>query len=103
MELTQEYFDKGISNVLEKVTNLEKVIATKNDLAKLKAEIITKQDLKQQLESQTSELKQYVTESFQTQQVWMDSRFEELIEKYDVRERVHKLEKDVAKLKLERV
>lgn len=92
---TREYFDKGIANILEKM-------ATKDDLAKLKAEMVTKADLKVQLEAQTSELKKYVAESFETQQIWMDERFKEQIENYDVRERVGKLEKDVAKLKLSR-
>ena len=98
MELTKEYFDQGLSNLLEKVTTLESNMATKEDLAALRLEMATKTDLK----LQTVELKQYVQESFETQQVWMGERFSELIVKYDVRERVGKLEKDVAQLKLSR-
>ena len=85
MELTKEYFDKGLGNVLEKIADIEGKMATKDDL-----------------KAQTVELKQYTTQAFETQQVWMDERFNELIVKYDVRERVGKLEKDVAQLKLGR-
>ena len=87
MELTKEYFDKGLSNLLEKIEDIE-------------GKMVTKEDLKVQLDSQTRELKHYTHEAFETQQVWMDERFNELIVKYDVRERVSKLEKDVSQLKL---
>ncbi len=64
MELTQEHFDAGLGNLLERVT-------TKEDLFKLEVNMATKDDLK----AQTFELKQYTTESFETQQVWMKERF----------------------------
>jgi hypothetical protein len=95
MELTQEYFDKGIADIMEKM-------ATKEDLAKLKFDLESKMPTKDDLKAQTVELKQYTTQAFETQQVWMEQRFDELIVKYNVRERVGKLEKDVAKLKLNR-
>lgn len=102
MQLTQEYFDKGIANILEKMI-------TKDDLAKLELRVggiedkmVTKDELKIQLERQTTELKQYTNDAFETQQTWMDHRFDELIVKYDVRERVNVLEKDVDQLKLNR-
>lgn len=82
MELTQEYFDKGLSNILEKM--------------------VTKDELKIQLGAQTQELKKYTHEAFETQQQWMDERFKELIMTYDVRDRVTRLEKDVSQLKLAR-
>lgn len=87
MELTQEHFDKVLSGLMEEITTIKTDMATK---------LATKEDLK----AQTIELKHYVHEAFETQQVWMDERFSELIVKYDVRERVGKLEKDVAQLKL---
>ena len=87
MQLTQEYFDKGLTNILER---LEDVRAT----------MVTKDDLKVQLDAQTKELKDYTTQAFETQQVWMEERFGELIVSYDMRERVGKLEKDVLELKL---
>ena len=62
----------------------------------------TKMATKDDLKAQTVELKQYVAEAFETQQTWIEGRFDELIVKYDVRERVDKLEKDVAKLKISR-
>ena len=93
MQLTQEYFDKGLSNLLEKVNDR---------ITGIEAKMVTKEEFKVGLKDQTKELKQYVQGSFETQQVWMDERFNELIVKYDVRERVGKLEKDVAQLKLGR-
>ena len=92
MELTKEYFDKGLGNILEKVAGLE------DRMVNLEAKVATKDDLA----AQTKELKQYTNEAFETQQVWMEQRFGELIVKYDVRERVGRLEKDVAQLKLNR-
>ncbi len=67
MELTQEYFDKGIGNLMAKM-------ATKDALAKLEANMATKNDLA----AQTVELKQYTNDAFEAQQVWMDERFKEL-------------------------
>lgn len=90
MELTQEYFDKGLANLLE---------ATNENLKKAAAPLVTKQELSVQLETQTAELKQYTNDAFEAQQVWMDERFKELIVKYDVRERVEKLEKEFREFK----
>lgn len=100
MELTKEYFDKALENLMggmatqESVDRLEAKMATKDDLAKLEAKMASKVDLI----AQTKELKQYTTDAFEVQQHWMDERFKELIVKYDVRERVEKLEKDVLQL-----
>ncbi|MEK7161704.1 MAG: hypothetical protein AAB729_03375, partial [Patescibacteria group bacterium] len=66
MELTQEYFDKGLANLLE---------ATNENLKKAAAPLVTKQELSVQLETQTAELKQYTNDAFEAQQVWMDERF----------------------------
>ena len=103
MELTQEYFDKSIGNVLEEVAGVKTGLgALAGKLSNLEAKMVTKVDLKSALEAQTQELKEYTHQSFETQQVWMDERFKELIVAYDVRDRVGKLEKDVAHLKLDR-
>jgi hypothetical protein len=91
MELTQEYFDKGLINLMEKMDT---------KMANLEAKMVTKDELKTQLAAQSKELKQYTAEAFEIQQEWMDERFKELIPKYDLRDRVTKLEKDVAQLKL---
>ncbi len=117
MQLTQKHFDTVMSGVLEKVTKIderlilvEKKMVTKEELTKveskligridsIEAKMVTKNDLKVALDAQTVELQDYVHQSFETQQDYMDERFGELIEKYDVRERVGILEKDVAILK----
>jgi hypothetical protein len=103
MELTKEYFDKGIGNILEQVTDVKTGLRTlEAKVTNLEAKMVTKDELKNALEAQTKELKDYTHESFETRQVWMDERFKELIVAYDVRERVVVLEKDVAHLKLGR-
>lgn len=76
MELTKEYFDQGITNILGKM-------ATKNDL-----------------KAQSQELKQYVHQAFELHQEWTEELFKEQITVFDVRDRVKRLEKDVAQLKL---
>ncbi len=64
MELTKEYFDEIVGG-----------LANKADLA-----------------AQTADLKAYVMEAFEIQQVWIDERFKELIVPYDVCRRVARLE-----------
>ncbi len=99
MELTQEYFDKGLANIVDEIGSLKKIMATKDDIKAIRAEMATKEELKNQLADQSTELKEYVQESFAAQQVWMDERFRELIVKYDVRQRVEKLEKEFLEFK----
>lgn len=89
MQLTQEYFDKSLANLMEKMTG---------EFSSIRAEMATKEDLK----AQSQELKQYTQEAFEIQQDWMEERFNELVPSFDVRDRVAKLEKDVAQLKLVR-
>ena len=95
MELTKEYFDKGILNILEKIADTELSIradmATKDDLVGM----ASKDDLK----AQTLELKEYVHQAFELHQDWTEERLKEFAITYDVRDRVKKLEKDVAQLK----
>jgi hypothetical protein len=76
----QEYFDKGLSNLMEKIEN---TMDTK-------------------LEVQTKELKEYTHQAFEIQQEYLDERFGELIVKYDVRDRVEKLEKEFRDFKLKK-
>ncbi len=66
MQLTQEHFDKGLTNLLDKV-------ATKDDLTKLEAKMADKFD------AQTKELKQNTNDAFETQQEWVDELFKKLI------------------------
>ena len=82
-----EYFDKGLANILEKV-------------AEVKTEMVTKADLKIQLDDQTKKLQDYTNQAFEVQQTYMDERFKELIVQYDVRERVEKLEKEFREFRL---
>jgi hypothetical protein len=102
MELTQEYFDKGIANLMENMATKDALAKLEDKLVGLEAKMVTKDELKIQLAAQSKELKQYTAEAFEVQQEWMDERFNELIPKYDVRDRATKLEKDVAQLKLNR-
>ncbi len=88
MELTKEHFDKGLENLTKHVD--EKFAGVDEKFKKVD----------QKFAEQTSELKNYVHDSFEVQQVWMDERFKELITVYDVRERVSVLEKEVLQLKL---
>jgi len=62
MELTQEYFDKGLSNLLGQI---------KGKMSTIEAKMATKGYLK----VQTIELKQYTHEAFETQQQYLDERF----------------------------
>jgi hypothetical protein len=47
-----EYFDKGLANILEKV-------------AEVKTEMVTKADLKIQLDDQTKKLQDYTNQAFE--------------------------------------
>jgi hypothetical protein len=87
MQLSKEYFDKGMSNLMETLTGKIDALETK---------MTAKSDI------QTGELKSYVHQAFEAHQAWTAEHFNELIEAYDVRERVVKLEKDVAQLKMHR-
>lgn len=93
MELTKEYFDKALENLMGTIATQENVARLENkmgtDTALIRLEMATKADLA----AQTKELKQYTTDAFEIQQDWMDERFKEAIVKFDVRDRVEKLEK----------
>jgi hypothetical protein len=87
MELTQEAFDKGIANLLDKV-------ATKDELTSL----ATKNDLTKALNAQTVELKDYIHQSFETQQVYIDERIKELTELEQMRSEIKVLRSEVERL-----
>ena len=80
MELTQEYFDKGLSNLINKIDS----------------------KIDSKIDEQTRDLKDYTHQAFETQQQWMKERFKELIVMYDVKERVEKLEQEMPEMKLQR-
>lgn len=121
MELTQEYFDKGISRILDKVVTKEefgermksvdgrlskieyrvggvesRVGSIESRAENIESAMATKDDLK----SMEDRLIGYTHQAFETQQTWLDYRFDELVSKYDVRERVAVLEREVKELKL---
>jgi hypothetical protein len=73
MELTQEHFDKQLENLQTNITG--------------------------KIDQQTVELKQYVHESFETQQVYIEERFKEVLDTIDVRERVEKHEVELQRIK----
>lgn len=68
-------------------------------LDKQTAVLATKEELREAIDTQTIELKTYMHEGFGMVMEGMD----DLVEKFDVRDRVDKLEKDVKQLKLNRV
>ena len=82
MELTQEYFDKGLENLGKRLDDL-----------------VTKDVLTEKLDKQTKELQAYVHQAFETQQTYMEERFKEVTEMLDVRKEVESLKKDMEKLK----
>lgn len=100
MDLTKEHFDKGLANLMGEIADIKSVMVTKDELEAVKSVMVTKDELKNELAAQTAELKQYTNEAFETQQVWIDERFDELIKTYDVRDRVAKLETEFHDFKL---
>lgn len=75
MELTQEYFDKQLQK------------------------LATKDDLTDAVETQTKELKDYIHQSFETQQEYIDERFNELMDQTMVKEDVAHLKTEIAQIK----
>ena len=62
MELTQEHFDKQISELNGRLDNM----ATKAKLAVIRSEMVTKTDLKSALEAQTKSLENYTDQVAET-------------------------------------
>ena len=65
MKVTQEYFDKSIGNILEKLGDIKTGMASKDCL-------------KFQLDAQTKELKDHTRQAFESHRVWMDEWFKKL-------------------------
>ncbi len=73
MELTQEHFDQQLGNLQDNI----------ND----------------RIQAQTKELKDYIHESFGTQQEYIDERFHELFDGIKVKEEVALLKQDIIQIK----
>lgn len=82
MELTQEYLDRQLQN-----------LATKDDVQAIK------DDFNTALEGQTKELKNYIHDSFEKQQEYIDERATEIIEQNKVKEDVAMLKRELAQIK----
>jgi hypothetical protein len=93
MNLTKEYFDKALKNLVSK--NDLKGLATKRDLEKF----VTKADLDSRLERQTAALMTYSDNQVEALARIVQGGFEEIKTMLDVRERVRQLEKDMKKIK----
>lgn len=73
MELTQEHFDRQLENLQSNISG--------------------------QIQAQTEELKNYIHESFETQQDYIDARFHELFDGMKVKEEVAQLRNDIVQIK----
>lgn len=96
MELTKEYFDKGLENLTKHFNGRFDEMVTKKELESQL--VLTKNEIENQFKSQTVELKQYVHEAFEVQQTWMESRFDELLENSYLQKRVDHIESVVRKI-----
>ncbi len=75
MEIDKEYLDQQFeANFQRTVGYLDKTLDEKLDKFEEKLD----QKLDEKLAAQTKDLKSYVHESFETQQVYLDERFKEL-------------------------
>jgi len=115
MQLTKEYFDQGLQNLIEhlnsKFDNIDQRfesverrfenIDRKFESIDKRFEIIDQrfESVDNKFEAQTRELKQYVRESFGAQQTYMEERFEEIKEALDVRGEIAILTHDVHRIK----
>jgi hypothetical protein len=77
MELSQEHFDRQLENLQSNISS----------------------NIKSQIQAQTDELKNYIHESFETQQVYIDERFAELFDGMKVKEEVAQLKEDIVQIK----
>lgn len=73
MELTLEHFDRRLENLQNNITG--------------------------QIQIQTKELKEYIHESFEVQQDYIDERFHELFDSMKVKEEVAQLKQDISQIK----
>lgn len=66
MELTQEHFDKQISELNGRLDNMATKSELKSELAVIRSEMVTKSDLKNALEAQTKTLEDYTDQVAET-------------------------------------
>jgi hypothetical protein len=96
-EITQEYLDKKFENLLFEIGKRMGSMETGLE-ARLEAKFSAKIDTK--IDALREELKSFVTQGFESHQTWVREEFKEWVKPYDVRNRVTKVESDVADLKL---
>jgi hypothetical protein len=96
MLLEKEQFEQGILDLKSAVGNIESKISF------IEHVMVSKEDLKGALDAQTQDMQDYNNKAFELQQDLIDERFNDLAAKQEVRDRVTKLELDMAKLKLAR-
>ena len=77
MELSQEHFDRQLENLQSNISS----------------------NVRDQIQAQTEELKNYIHESFETQQDYIDERFSELFDGMKVKEEVAQLRNDIVQIK----
>lgn len=77
MELTQDHFDKQLENLHANITK----------------------DIANKIDQQTTALKTYVHEAFETQQVYIEERFKETKDLLQMKEKVEKHEFEIQRLK----
>jgi hypothetical protein len=82
MELTKEYLDKGLERLHERMD-----------------ELVTKEHLDQRLAEQTEKLESYSREAFETQQIYIEARADEIMKMLDVRLAVQDLQLEMSKVK----
>lgn len=108
MQLTKEYFDQGLQNLIEHFNSKFDNIDQRFESVERRFESIDKrfeiidqrfESVDNKFEAQTRELKQYVRESFGAQQTYMEERFEEIKEALDVRGEIAILTHDVHRIK----
>ena len=85
MELvTKEYLDQSLEKLIERFdTRLDEKLDEKLD---------------SKLAEQTRELKAYVHESFEAQQIWIDERFAELLDNHHLQHQVQKIQLAMTKV-----
>ena len=92
MELTREYFDKGLKGLDKRLDGM----ATKEDLAGLAKS--TKKDLEEGLKAQTKELKAFAVAQTEELARIVNNGFDDVLDRLDVRERMAKMEKKMMKI-----
>lgn len=79
MEITKKYFDEQFSKVSKKFDKIDQ----RFDIVDSKIDVL---DTK--IDSTAKDLKSYIHESFETQQIYLDVRFGELMEELKIEQRL---------------